>query len=94
MEPSGSVESAEAVVMGCTGGPTVRDPLTAGLAPPAVTKTLVLAGLPLSHSWKTPYGDVTLGALLVLLLAWLLARHAPTPLRFHHWLLLGLGFAC
>ncbi|WP_158881772.1 hypothetical protein [Rhodanobacter sp. L36] len=32
--------------------------------------------------------------LLVLLLAsWLLARYAPTPLRFHQWLLLGLGFS-
>lgn len=25
--------------------------------------------------------------------AWLLARYAPTPLRFRHWLLLGLGFS-
>ena len=32
--------------------------------------------------------------LIVLLLAsWILARYAPTPLRFHHWLLLGLGFS-
>ncbi|MEP6899904.1 MAG: hypothetical protein ABI870_15375, partial [Rhodanobacter sp.] len=32
--------------------------------------------------------------LLVLLLAsWLLARYSPTPLRFHQWLLLGLGFS-
>jgi hypothetical protein len=32
--------------------------------------------------------------LLVLLFAsWLLARYAPTPLRFHQWLLLGLGFS-
>jgi hypothetical protein len=30
---------------------------------------------------------------LLLLAAWLLARYAPTPLRFHHWLLLGLGFS-
>ncbi|MGA0586889.1 hypothetical protein ACO2Q2_07145 [Dyella sp. KRB-257] len=30
---------------------------------------------------------------LLLLASWLLARHAPTPLRFHHWLLLGLGFS-
>lgn len=30
---------------------------------------------------------------LLLLAAWLLARHAPTPLRFHQWLLLGLGFS-
>ncbi|HWU77943.1 MAG TPA: hypothetical protein VN043_15700 [Rhodanobacter sp.] len=31
--------------------------------------------------------------LLLLVAAWLLARHAPTPLRLHHWLLLGLGFS-
>jgi hypothetical protein len=30
---------------------------------------------------------------VLLLAAWLLARHAPTPLRFRHWLLLGLGFS-
>ncbi|NII75776.1 hypothetical protein FHW84_004387 [Dyella sp. SG562] len=30
---------------------------------------------------------------VLLLVAWLLARYAPTPLRFHHWLLLGLGFS-
>ncbi|MBD8872279.1 hypothetical protein [Rhodanobacter sp. DHB23] len=30
---------------------------------------------------------------VLLLVAWLLARHAPTPLRFRHWLLLGLGFS-
>lgn len=31
--------------------------------------------------------------ILLLLVAWLLARFAPTPLRFHHWFLLGLGFS-
>jgi hypothetical protein len=31
--------------------------------------------------------------LVLLLAAWLLARVAPTPLRFGHWLLLGLGFS-
>ncbi len=31
--------------------------------------------------------------LLLILVAWLLARFAPAPLRFHHWLLLGLGFS-
>ncbi|WP_266159614.1 hypothetical protein [Dyella silvatica] len=31
--------------------------------------------------------------ILLLLVAWLLARYAPTPLRFHQWLLLGLGFS-
>lgn len=30
---------------------------------------------------------------VLLLAAWLLGRHAPTPLRFRHWLLLGLGFS-
>lgn len=30
---------------------------------------------------------------VLLLVAWLLARHAPTPLRLRHWLLLGLGFS-
>jgi len=30
---------------------------------------------------------------VLLLAAWLLARFAPTPLRFRHWLLLGLGFS-
>lgn len=31
--------------------------------------------------------------IVLLLVAWLLARHAPTPLRLRHWLLLGLGFS-
>ena len=31
--------------------------------------------------------------LLMVLAAWLLARYAPTPLRWPHWLLLGLGFS-
>jgi hypothetical protein len=30
---------------------------------------------------------------VLLLAAWGLSRYAPTPLRFHHWLLLGLGFS-
>ncbi|GAB3782279.1 hypothetical protein [Dyella agri] len=30
---------------------------------------------------------------MLLLAAWLLARYAPAPLRFRHWLLLGLGFS-
>ena len=30
---------------------------------------------------------------VLLLVAWLLGRYAPTPLRFRHWLLLGLGFS-
>lgn len=31
--------------------------------------------------------------IVLLVAAMLLARYAPTPLRFHHWLLLGLGFS-
>lgn len=31
--------------------------------------------------------------LVLLVIAWLLARRAPTPLRLRHWLLLGLGFS-
>jgi hypothetical protein len=31
--------------------------------------------------------------IVLVLVAWLLGRYAPTPLRFHHWLLLGLGFS-
>ncbi len=31
--------------------------------------------------------------LVLLIAAWLLARHAPAPLRLRHWLLLGLGFS-
>ncbi|WP_238480986.1 hypothetical protein [Dyella telluris] len=31
--------------------------------------------------------------IVLLLAAWLLARYAPTPLKWHQWLLLGLGFS-
>jgi hypothetical protein len=31
--------------------------------------------------------------IVLLAAAWLLSRYAPTPLRFRHWLLLGLGFS-
>ena len=47
-------------------------------------------------TWGPTNGPAVLywSQLVVLLLAaWLLARFAPTPLRFHHWLLLGLGFS-
>ena len=47
-------------------------------------------------TWGPTVGPAVLywSQLIVLLLAsWLLARVAPTPLRFRHWLLLGLGFA-
>ena len=47
-------------------------------------------------TWGPTAGPAVLywSQLVVLLLAaWLLARLAPTPLRFRHWLLLGLGFS-
>lgn len=47
-------------------------------------------------AWGPTTGPAVLywSQLVVLLLAaWLLARYAPTPLRFRHWLLLGLGFS-
>jgi hypothetical protein len=47
-------------------------------------------------TWGPTQGPAVLywSQLIVLLLAaWLLARFAPTPLHFHHWLLLGLGFS-
>lgn len=47
-------------------------------------------------TWGPPTGPAVMywSQLLVLLLAaWLLSRYAPTPLRFHQWLLLGLGFS-
>jgi len=47
-------------------------------------------------TWGPCMGPAVLywSQLIVLLLAaWLLARYAPTPLRFHQWLLLGLGFS-
>ncbi|MBB6247141.1 hypothetical protein [Rhodanobacter sp. A1T4] len=47
-------------------------------------------------TWGPTAGPAVLywSQLIVLLLAsWLLARYAPTPLRFQHWLLLGLGFS-
>jgi hypothetical protein len=47
-------------------------------------------------TWGPTTGPAVLywSQLIVLLLAaWLLARFAPTPLRFRQWLLLGLGFS-
>lgn len=47
-------------------------------------------------TWGPTAGPAVLywSQLVVLLVAaWLLGRFAPTPLRFHHWLLLGLGFS-
>ncbi|MBQ4855217.1 hypothetical protein IMW82_11115 [Rhodanobacter sp. B2A1Ga4] len=47
-------------------------------------------------TWGPTTGPAVLywSQLVVLLFAaWLLARYAPTPLRFRHWLLLGLGFS-
>jgi hypothetical protein len=47
-------------------------------------------------TWGPRVGPAVLywSQLIVLLVAaWLLARYAPTPLRFYQWLLLGLGFS-
>jgi hypothetical protein len=47
-------------------------------------------------TWGSGAGPAVLywAQLVVLLIAaWLLSRYAPTPLRFRHWLLLGLGFS-
>jgi len=47
-------------------------------------------------TWGPDAGPAVLywAQLIVLLIAaWLLSRYAPTPLRFRHWLLLGLGFS-
>ncbi|MBP1473545.1 hypothetical protein J7I44_04490 [Frateuria sp. MAH-13] len=47
-------------------------------------------------TWGSGAGPAVLywAQLIVLLaVAWLLSRYAPTPLRFRHWLLLGLGFS-
>jgi len=47
-------------------------------------------------TWGPAAGPAVLyWAQLIVLLAtaWLLSRYAPTPLRFQHWLLLGLGFS-
>jgi hypothetical protein len=47
-------------------------------------------------TWGPTDGPAVLywSQLIVLLLAsWMLARYAPTPLRFQHWVLLGLGFS-
>ena len=86
----------------------LREPQGVGLATrtpalslgaPAANITLVHA-LPVDRwvlwTWGPTAGPAVLywSQLVVLLLAaWLLARHAPTPLRFHQWLLLGLGFS-
>jgi hypothetical protein len=60
----------------------------------------VHAGLPRDRwvlwTWGPTDGPaVTYWPQLIVLLAvaWMLARYAPTPLRFHQWLLLGLGFS-
>ncbi|HET6804890.1 MAG TPA: hypothetical protein VFH59_05535 [Frateuria sp.] len=78
--------------------PRVRSPVIA-LHAPAANLDLRLQ-LPQDRwvlwTWGPGAGPAVLywAQLLVLLIAaWLLARHAPTPLRFRHWLLLGLGFS-
>ncbi len=77
---------------------SIRTP-TFALHAPVANIDLTL-GLPQDRwvlwTWGPTVGPAVLywSQLIVLLLAaWLLARFAPTPLRFHHWLLLGLGFS-
>ena len=60
----------------------------------------VNAGLPRDRwvlwTWGPTDGPAVLywpQLVVLLIVAWLLARYAPTPLRFHQWLLLGLGFS-
>lgn len=60
----------------------------------------VHAGLPRDRwvlwTWGPTDGPAVLywpQLVVLLVVAWLLARYAPTPLRFHQWLLLGLGFS-
>lgn len=87
---------------------TLREPQGVGVITrtPAFALNAPAANLSLSHvlpdnrwvlwTWGPTDGPAVLywSQLVVLVLvAWLLARYAPTPLRFHHWLLLGLGFS-
>lgn len=76
----------------------VRSPAVALHAPAANLDTYLQ--LPQDRwvlwTWGPGAGPAVLywAQLVVLLVAaWLLSRHAPTPLRFGHWLLLGLGFS-
>jgi hypothetical protein len=78
--------------------PGVRTPAL-NLRAPAANLDLTLQ-LPQDRwvlwTWGPDTGPAVLywAQLIVLLIAaWLLARFAPTPLRFRHWLLLGLGFS-
>lgn len=59
-------------------------------------------GLALPHdrwvlwTWGPQNGPVVLywpQLIVLLLVAYVLARFAPTPLKLHHWILLGLGFS-
>ncbi|MCX7514050.1 hypothetical protein [Frateuria sp. STR12] len=83
-----------------TGGAALhtRSPAVA-LHAPAANIDLILQ-LPQDRwvlwTWGPGAGPAVLywAQLIVLLIAaWLLSRYAPTPLRFGHWLLLGLGFS-
>ncbi|UGB38624.1 hypothetical protein [Frateuria soli] len=76
----------------------IRSPAVALHAPAANLDTFL--HLPRDRwvlwTWGEGAGPAVLyWAQLVVLLAaaWLLSRYAPTPLRFRHWLLLGLGFS-
>ena len=83
-----------------SGGATLRtrSPAVALHAPAANLDTFLQ--LPQDRwvlwTWGPGAGPAVLywAQLVVLLIAaWLLSRYAPTPLRFRHWLLLGLGFS-
>jgi hypothetical protein len=77
---------------------TTRTP-SFGLLAPAANIDLSLR-LPQDRwvlwSWGPTDGPAVLywpQLVVLLLVAWLLARYAPTPLRLRQWLLLGLGFS-
>lgn len=78
--------------------PLMRTPAFSLNAPAAniVINQLVPENRWVLWTWGPPQGPAVMywSQLIVLLLAaWLLARYAPTPLKWHQWLLLGLGFS-
>ena len=79
-------------------GPHVRTPAV-NLGAPAANLTLLLqmpADRWLLAAFGPPVGPAVLywGELIVMIvLAWALSRTRRTSLRFHHWLLLGIGFS-
>ncbi len=86
----------------------LREPQGVGFSTrtPSLSLSAPAANITLRHAlpedrwvlwtWGPTSGPAVLywSQLIVLLAAaWLLARYAPAPLRFHQWLLLGLGFS-